>query len=76
VVSEVLASVSLVLFVRHARRAPAPFIPARLLVGRGFGLMNLLNFLYGRRPHSGSARWSRCTPSSGSGSPACRPARC
>ena len=47
VVPEVLAAVSLTLFVRHARRAPAPFIPARLLVGRGFGVMNLLNFLYG-----------------------------
>ena len=47
VLPEVLAAVSLALFVRHARRAPAPFIPARLLVGRGFGVMNLLNFLYG-----------------------------
>ena len=47
VLPEVLAAVSLALFVRHARRATAPFIPARLLVGRGFGVMNLLNFLYG-----------------------------
>ena len=47
VVPEVVAAVSLLLFVRHARRAPAPFIPARLLIGRGFGVMNLLNFLYG-----------------------------
>ena len=47
VVPEVVAAVSLALFVRHARRASAPFIPARLLVGRGFGVMNLLNFLYG-----------------------------
>jgi EmrB/QacA subfamily drug resistance transporter len=44
---ELLAAGSLVLFVRHARRAPAPFIPARLLVGRGFGVMNGLNLLYG-----------------------------
>jgi EmrB/QacA subfamily drug resistance transporter len=47
VLPEVVAAVSLALFVRHARRAAAPFIPARLLVGRGFGVMNLLNFLYG-----------------------------
>ena len=47
VLPEVLAAVSLALFVRHSRRATAPFIPARLLVGRGFGVMNLLNFLYG-----------------------------
>jgi EmrB/QacA subfamily drug resistance transporter len=47
VLPEVLGAVSLALFVRHARRASAPFIPARLLVGRGFGVMNLLNFLYG-----------------------------
>ena len=36
-----------VLFVRHARRAPAPFIPLRLLHGRGFGVMNVINLLYG-----------------------------
>jgi EmrB/QacA subfamily drug resistance transporter len=47
ILPELVAAVSLVLFVRHARRAPAPFIPARLLIGRGFGVMNLLNFLYG-----------------------------
>jgi EmrB/QacA subfamily drug resistance transporter len=46
-VAEALAAISLVLFLRHSRRAAAPFIPARLLVGRGFGVMNLLNFLYG-----------------------------
>jgi MFS family permease len=37
----------LLLFVRHARRAAAPFIPLRLLVGRGFAAMNVLNVLYG-----------------------------
>ena len=58
VVPEVVAAVSLVLFVRHARRATAPFIPARLLVGRGFGVMNLLNFLYG----GGRARLQRAGP--------------
>jgi EmrB/QacA subfamily drug resistance transporter len=35
------------LFVRHTRRAPAPFISLHLLIGRGFGVMNLINFLYG-----------------------------
>ena len=35
------------LFVRHTRRAPAPFISLHLLVGRGFGVMNVINFLYG-----------------------------
>lgn len=37
----------LALFVRHTRRAAAPFIPLRLLTGRGFGVMNILNTLYG-----------------------------
>ncbi|MFC4242523.1 MFS transporter [Gryllotalpicola reticulitermitis] len=35
------------LFVRHTRRAPHPFISMQLLVGKGFGIMNLINFLYG-----------------------------
>ena len=35
------------LFVRHIRRHAAPFIPARLLYGHGFGVMNLINFVYG-----------------------------
>jgi EmrB/QacA subfamily drug resistance transporter len=47
VVPELIAAGSLALFVRHSLRAPAPFIPARLLFGRGFGVMNVLNFLYG-----------------------------
>ncbi len=34
-------------FVRHTRRAAAPFIPLRLLAGRGFATMNVLNVLYG-----------------------------
>ena len=34
-------------FVRHSARAAAPFIPLRFLAGRGFGVMNLINFLYG-----------------------------
>lgn len=35
------------LFMRHTRRTDAPFIPLRLLRGKGFSVMNLLNFLYG-----------------------------
>ena len=34
-------------FVRHTVRASAPFIPMRLLRGRGFGAMNVLNLLFG-----------------------------
>jgi EmrB/QacA subfamily drug resistance transporter len=35
------------LFVRHTVRARAPFIPMRLLRGKGFGAMNVLNLLFG-----------------------------
>jgi EmrB/QacA subfamily drug resistance transporter len=35
------------LFVRHSRTGTAPFVPYRLLRGRGFGIMNLINYLYG-----------------------------
>jgi EmrB/QacA subfamily drug resistance transporter len=34
-------------FVRHTRQHAAPFIPARLLWGRGFFTMNVVNLLYG-----------------------------
>ena len=34
-------------FVRHARLHPSPFIPIRLLRGRGFGVLNTINFLFG-----------------------------
>ena len=34
-------------FMRHSRTYPAPFVPYRLLRGRGFGIMNLINYLYG-----------------------------
>jgi MFS family permease len=44
---EALAVTLLILFARHSARAKAPFIPAKFLVGRGFGVMNLINFLYG-----------------------------
>jgi EmrB/QacA subfamily drug resistance transporter len=36
-----------VAFVRHSARAASPFVSLRFLTGRGFGGMNLLNFLYG-----------------------------
>ena len=44
---EAAAVVTLYLFVRHSRRAAAPFVPYRLLRGRGFGIMNLINYVYG-----------------------------
>lgn len=35
------------MFIRHVRRASDPFIPAHLIFGRGFGVTNTINFLYG-----------------------------
>ena len=46
-VPEVLAALFLWRFIRHTQRDPDPFIPMRLLKGRGFAVMNFLNFLYG-----------------------------
>ncbi len=46
-VPECLAAASAMAFVRHSARAESPFISLRFLAGRGFGVMNLLNFLYG-----------------------------
>ncbi|MCU1415470.1 MAG: transporter, partial [Microbacteriaceae bacterium] len=43
----VVSIVALVLFVRHAKYAPNPFIALDLLVGKTFGAMNALNFLFG-----------------------------
>jgi MFS family permease len=34
-------------FLLHIKRAPNPFISYRLLFGKGFGAMNLINFFYG-----------------------------
>jgi EmrB/QacA subfamily drug resistance transporter len=45
--AECVAAVALIFFARHTVRAKSPFISARSLVGRGFGVMNLINFLYG-----------------------------
>jgi len=47
VVPEVIAVAAGIAFVRHAGRARSPFISLRFITGRGFGVMNLLNFLYG-----------------------------
>jgi EmrB/QacA subfamily drug resistance transporter len=46
-VSELIAVIALVLFLRRTKYAVDPFIPMHLLRGRGFGVMNLINFLYG-----------------------------
>jgi EmrB/QacA subfamily drug resistance transporter len=47
IVPAVVASATLIAFIGHNRRAPDPFIPSRLLRGRGFGIVNVLNFLWG-----------------------------
>jgi EmrB/QacA subfamily drug resistance transporter len=47
ILPESIAVVALVAFLAHTRLARSPFIPMRLLRGRGFGVMNLINFLYG-----------------------------
>jgi MFS family permease len=44
---ELIAVLAGWLFLRHASRDPAPFIPIRLLRGRGFGAINVLNLWYG-----------------------------
>ena len=46
-VPEAAAITLLLLFIRHTRRTPAPFIPIRLLTGKGFAVMNTLNLLQG-----------------------------
>ncbi|HEY7047846.1 MAG TPA: MFS transporter [Jatrophihabitantaceae bacterium] len=47
VVPELVGIGLVVAFLRHARLAASPFIPIRLLLGSGFGIMNLINFLFG-----------------------------
>jgi EmrB/QacA subfamily drug resistance transporter len=44
---EAFAALAVVLFVRHAKRHEAPFIPFELMRGRGFGAMNVINLCYG-----------------------------
>ena len=43
----VVGIAALLAFVRHAARARDPFVPMRLLRGRGFAVMNAINFFYG-----------------------------
>ncbi|MBO0803167.1 MAG: MFS transporter [Nocardiopsaceae bacterium] len=45
--SEAVAAVTLLAFIRHSKTHPAPFVQYRLLRGRGFGIMNLINLVYG-----------------------------
>jgi EmrB/QacA subfamily drug resistance transporter len=47
VLAETVAVVALALFLRHIGRTPNPFITPDLLHGQGFGIMNLINFLFG-----------------------------
>jgi MFS family permease len=44
---EAIAGFGLWAFVRHSKRDAAPFVPYALLRGRGFGVMNLINLVYG-----------------------------
>ena len=46
-IPECVAVTACVLFLRHTARASTPFISLRFITGRGFGIMNLLNFIYG-----------------------------
>jgi EmrB/QacA subfamily drug resistance transporter len=39
--------IGLALFGRHVRHVPNPFIAPRLIAGRGFGVVNVINILYG-----------------------------
>lgn len=42
-----IAVVGFFLFWRHIRRVKNPFVSPRLLFGRGFGVMNVINFMWG-----------------------------
>jgi EmrB/QacA subfamily drug resistance transporter len=46
-VLEAAAALALGLLARHIRRSPHPLIPPRLIAGKGFGPVNLINFLFG-----------------------------
>jgi multidrug resistance protein len=41
------AILAVCLFVRHIKRHRSPFIPASFLFGRGFGVVNVINLIYG-----------------------------
>jgi MFS family permease len=42
-----MAILGSILFVRHTKRHPSPFIPRRFLTGRGFGVVNIINVIFG-----------------------------
>jgi EmrB/QacA subfamily drug resistance transporter len=46
-ISEAIAAAAGWMFIQHSRRHIAPFVPYRLLRGRGFGVMNVINLIYG-----------------------------
>lgn len=46
-IPECTGLLALILFARHVHRSASSFISARYLIGRGFVVMNLLNFLFG-----------------------------
>jgi EmrB/QacA subfamily drug resistance transporter len=46
-VCEAIAAVAVWMFIRHSQRYTAPFVPYRLLRGRGFAVMNVINLVYG-----------------------------
>ena len=43
----IVGLLGLALFGRHTRRVQNPFIAPRLIAGRGFGVVNVINILYG-----------------------------
>jgi EmrB/QacA subfamily drug resistance transporter len=46
-ITEAIAAAMAWMFIRHSKHYAAPFVPYRLLRGRGFGVMNLINLIYG-----------------------------
>lgn len=46
-VPEMVCLLAIALFLRHIGRTPDPFIPPWLIRGRGFAVINVINFLYG-----------------------------
>jgi EmrB/QacA subfamily drug resistance transporter len=47
IVPVIVGLLALAVFGRHIRRAADPFIAPRLIAGRGFGAVNVINILYG-----------------------------
>jgi len=46
-VPELCAVLLLFAFIRHTKRSSHPFVPLRLLTGKGFAVMNAINLLHG-----------------------------